>query len=80
MTYERYKTGTFRVCVFLTTYLGALLVYGSDSSHVGGSGFDRTYIFGKWYSMEVPLIEIPLTIWGTYFFSLWIAKGYMGKK
>ena len=53
---------------------------GSDSSHVGGSGFDRTYIFGKWYSMEVPLIEIPLTIWGTYFFSLWIAKGYMGKK
>ena len=76
MTYERYKTGTFRVSVFLTTFMGALLVYGSD----GGSHFDRTYIFGEWYSMEVPLIGIPLTIWGTYFFSLWIAKGYMGEK
>ena len=50
--------------------MGALLIYDSDSSHVGGSGFDKTYIFGEWYSMDVPLIGIPLTIGETYFFRL----------
>jgi hypothetical protein len=82
MTYENFKTGMFRVCIFLTTFMGALLVYGTRGVERTplSSGWDRTYIFGEWYSMEVPLIGIPLTIWGTYFFSLWISKGFLGKK
>jgi hypothetical protein len=74
MTYERYKTGTFRVSVFLTILLWELVFLAAfySSSHV--------YIFGvdMGRTMDV-IITAPIFIWTTYFFSLWIAKGFIGK-
>ena len=74
MTYERYKTGTFRVCVFLTVLIEALAFLGES----GGS----TDILGITGSIDMgeAVFGTPVLIWVTYFFSLWIAKGFIGKK
>jgi len=62
MTYERYKTGTFRVCVFLTIVLEATIILHPPSDYF------------------LALITTPILIWGTFFTSLWIINGYLGKK
>ena len=76
MTYERIKTGTFRVCVFLTILLEALAFLGQWEN-----AYQRyTRILGFRFDMINVVWATPFIIWGTYFFGLWIAKGYMGKK
>ena len=72
MTYERIKIGTFRVCVFLTVLIEALVFMGQKGS--------STYIFGFRFVMDNAIIGTPFFIWGAYFFGIWIAKGFIGKK
>jgi hypothetical protein len=73
MIYENYKTGMFRVCVYLTIIFEAMVF-------LGGRGHG-TEILGIWFrDQNVMFILIPLFIWVTYFFSLWIYKGFLGKK
>jgi hypothetical protein len=69
MTYEKYKTGTFRVSVFLTIILWAILGMSGD-----------TKLFGNYFDAEVLAVFTPIFVWGTYYASLWIVKGYIGKK
>ena len=73
MSYERYKTGTFRVCVFLTVLIEALAFLGKS-----GGSTDLLGITGSIY-MEEAVFGTPVFIWSIYFFSLWIAKGFMGE-
>lgn len=63
MTYERYKTGMFRVCVFLTIILE--FVFFVDRMTISGND---------------EMLYTPIYIWGTYFFSLWIYKGFLETK
>ena len=74
MTYERIKTGTFRVSVFLT-FLIETLAYLGKSQYTS-----YTKILGIKIHMEEAVWGTPVLIWGTYFFSLWIAKGFIGKE
>ena len=66
MTYEKYKTVIFRVCVFLTVFIEVLAFL----RHRGlfGLNFENT-VFGT-----------PILIWGTYFFGFWIYKGFLDKE
>lgn len=70
MTYEKYKTGIFRVGVFLTILLWAITIV-SDRGHK---------LFGNYFNMEEILLLTPIFVWSIYFFSLWIAKGFIGKE
>ena len=72
MTYERIKIGTFRVCVFLTVLIEALVFMGQKGSY--------TEILGLRFDMDYAMIRTPFFIWGSYFFGIWIAKGFIGKK
>ena len=79
MTYENYKTGMFRVCVFLTVVIEVLALSGRGFSPNGI--YRNTTIFGIHFQyLEQVIIVSPLCIWITYFFSLWIYKGFIGKK
>ena len=85
MTYERYKTGTFRVCVFLTIVLEVLAFAGNETTGMRGDTLFRfdmsTEIFGIVFEeMAAVVWSIPIIIWTTYFFGKWIAKGFIGKK
>ena len=72
MTYERIKTGTFRVCILLTILLELYLL--TQERH----GSIRLY--GTYWQIELALVLAPVLLWGIYFFSLWIAKGFIGKE
>jgi hypothetical protein len=72
MTYEKIKTGTFRYCVFLTILLEIYVISITD-------GKSKTRLFGSYYDDEA-LVFTPIIIWATFFFILWIVRGYMGKK
>jgi hypothetical protein len=65
MTYEKYKTGTFRVCVFLTIFLEVFVytIYKKTGSNE-----------------EILFVVAPVFLWSIYFFSLWIYKGFADKK
>ena len=77
MNYENFKTGMFRVCIFLTILMEALAFAGSDTGNFKMS----TTIFGIVFDeMALVVWNIPIFIWMTYFFSLWIYKGFLGKK
>ena len=79
MTYEKYKTGTFRVSVFLTI-LGEYLAFSgvTSSSNVLTKS---TKILGMHFdALGLVVLTLPIFVFVTYFFSLWIAKGYMGEK
>ena len=79
MIYENYKTGTFRLCVFLTI-LGEYLAFSgvTSSSNVLTKS---TKILGMHFdTLGLAVLTLPIFVFVTYFFSLWIAKGYMGKK
>lgn len=77
MTYERIKTGTFRVCVFLTVLGELLAVVGSNNLNLNKS----TAIFGFYFGHLLDfMVFLPIFIWSTYFFGLWIAKGFIGQK
>ena len=84
MTYERYKTGTFRVCVFLTILLEVLAFAGNDTMGLRDTVFRfdmNTIIFGIVFEeMAAVVWNTPILIWGTYFFSLWIYKGFTNDK
>jgi hypothetical protein len=71
MTYERYKTGTFRVCIFLTIILWVMIVLNGDN---------EIELFGNYIRGQVLFFFTPIIIWTTYFFGKWIAKGFIGKK
>ena len=64
MTYEKFKTGMFRVFVFLTIVVMIITIGITD----GGS--DEPGL----------LVLFPVILWIIYFFGLWIAKGFIGKK
>ena len=73
MTYEKYKTGTFRVCVILTIVVWAIVI--------GTFGPSRP--IGIWEHLKYvrePVFWFTVLIWGPYYASLWIVKGYIGKK
>ena len=85
MTYERIKTGTFRVSVFLTILLEVLAFAGNETTGMRGDTtfrFDMsTIIFGIEFDEMASVVWFtPIFIWVTYFFSLWIYKGFLGKK
>ncbi len=73
MTYKKYKTGTFRVCVFLTILMEAYVIIKDASSY-------SIRFFGTRFDLDEAVIGIPVFIWGTYFFSLWIYKGFIDKQ
>ncbi len=72
MTYERYKTGMFRVFVFLTVVWEVLAFFGNNGSH--------SYILGMRWGNQEAILFAPFIIWSIYFFSLWIIKGFLSKK
>ena len=77
MTYEKYKTGTFRVCVFLTILLEVLAFFGrTHNDFQTGTRLLGVYFDG----IENVVFGIPVFIWSTYFFSLWIYKGFIDKQ
>ena len=73
MTYERYKSGMFRVCIFLTFLFPALAQFGMSGRGTEVLGID----FDQWQNA---VFSTPVFIWITYFFSLWIYKGFTDKK
>ena len=73
--YEKIKNGTFRYCVFLTILLEISTIFTQKQGRYGGS----TKLFGSYYDDEA-LAFTPIIIWATFFFILWIVRGYMGKK
>ena len=84
MTYERYKTGMFRVCVFLTILVEILAFAGNDTMGLRDTAFRfdmSTIIFGIVFDELATVVwSTPIFIWMTYFFSLWIYKGFLDKK
>jgi hypothetical protein len=62
MTYERMKTGTFRVFVFMTIWLEAYVI-----THKSHGKFE---MYGTYWKIELALVLAPILLWGTYFFSL----------
>ena len=84
MTYEKYKTGMFRVCVFLTILVEILAFAGNDTMGLRDTAFRfdmRTIIFGIVFDELATVVwSTPILIWVTYFFSLWIYKGFTDKK
>jgi hypothetical protein len=73
MTYENYKTGMFRVCIFLTVVIELLVFVKQD--------VEQIYLFGIHIGeVDAVMYISPFTIWITYFFSLWIYKGFSDKK
>lgn len=71
MIYERIKTGTFRVCVVFTIVLEILII--QHPPNIGIFESDE-------YELYSALILAPIFIWGTFYTSLWIINGYIGKK
>jgi len=68
MTYEKYKTVIFRVCVFLTVLIEVWTLLFSRHNGLWGLGGEET-VFGT-----------PILIWGTYFFGFWIYEGTLDKE
>jgi hypothetical protein len=70
MTYKKYKTGTFRVSVFLTILIEVLAFIGeiNNSSEILGIYFKN---------IKIIVFATPVFIWSTWFFSLWIYKGFL---
>ena len=65
MTYEKFKTGMFRVFVGFTIILEGFvyIIYKN-------TGSDEPYLF----------VLFPVFLWGVYFFILWVIKGFLGKE
>jgi hypothetical protein len=70
MSYKKYKTGTFRVCVFLTILIEVLAFIGERNN--------GTEILGIYFkNMRMLVFSTPVFIWSSWFFSLWIYKGFL---
>ncbi len=65
MTYERYKTGIFRVFVTLTIFLEVFVytIYKKTGSNE-----------------EILFVVAPVFLWSIYFLGFWIYKGFADKK
>ena len=70
MTYKKYKTGTFRVSVFLTILIEALAFIREDRGYTTILGI----CFSDW---AITVVFKPVFIWSSWFFSLWIYKGFL---
>ena len=73
MTYGKYKTGTFKVCVFLTILSEALAFIREDRGYKTILGL----YFSDW---EITVVSKPVFIWSSWFFSLWVYKGFLDLK
>ena len=71
-TYKNYRTGIFRLCIFLTVLFELLI-------ELGPGGYPR-YPFGIRTTHTQAIILTPVFIWGTYHFGFWIYDGFLGKK
>jgi hypothetical protein len=70
MSYKKYKTGTFRVSVFLTIYIEVLAFIGERNN--------GTEILGIYFkNMRMIVFSTPVFIWSSWFFGLWIYKGFL---
>ena len=70
MTYKKYKTGTFRVSVFLTILIEVLAFIGERNN--------GTEILGIYFkNIKMIVFSTPVFIWSSWFFSLWIYKGFL---
>jgi len=76
MNYENFKTGFLRTCIFLTVLIMFLAFLGSD----GMNSSRMTILFGITLKPGIVMVLIPILIWTSYFFILWITKGFIGKK
>jgi hypothetical protein len=65
MTYEKIKTGMFRVFVFLT-----IILEGFTYILYTETGSDEPHLF----------VLFPVVLWSIYFLGLWIINGFLGKK
>jgi hypothetical protein len=70
MSYKKYKTRTFRVCIFLTILIEILALIGERNN--------GTEILGMHFkNMRMIVFSTPVFIWSSWFFSLWIYKGFL---
>jgi hypothetical protein len=70
MSYKKYKTGTFRVCAFLTILIEVLAFIGERNN--------GTEILGIYFkNMRMIVFSTPVFIWSSWFFNLWIYKGFL---
>ena len=74
MNYENFKTGLLRLCIFLTVLIEAIAWIGYQSRQ------SWELPFGITFRSQVMIMYAPLFIWGSFFFILWIYKGFLGKK
>ena len=70
MTYKEYKIGTFRVSVFLIILIEVLAFIGERNN-----GTEILCIYFKYINMIV--FATPVFILSSWFFSLWIYKGFL---
>jgi hypothetical protein len=64
MTYERYKTGIFRVFVSVNIFMVPFNFY-----------MEKT-----WDDALTYLVLFTIPLWSIYFLGFWISKGFLGKK
>ena len=70
MTYKKYKICTFRVSVFLTILIEVLAFIGERNT--------GTEILGIYFkNIKMIVFATPVFIWSSWFFSLWIYKGFL---
>jgi hypothetical protein len=70
MIYKKYKTRTFIVSLFLIILIEALAFMGERSN--------GTEILGIYFkNIKMIVFATPVFIWSSWFFSLWIYKGFL---
>jgi hypothetical protein len=70
MTYKKYKTVTFKVSIFLTILIEVLAFIGERNN--------GTEILGIYFkNMRIIVYSTPVFIFSSWFFSLWIYKGFL---